>query len=111
MFENAGSKIKQVSGIVTTLGIVLSVVLGVIFGLGSSGIGFLIITPIGCLASWLGGLLLHGFGELIEYTHRIADKVDPPAEENAAHHEGWTCPHCGTKNLLGNAKCTHCGKS
>ncbi len=109
MFDNIGKKIKAVAQVITWLGILISVILGIASGAGSNGLMFLIITPIGCLLSWLGSLVLYGFGELIDCAQRIADKADPQPKE--IHHDGWTCPYCGEKNILGDSKCKHCGRS
>ncbi len=109
MFDNIGKKIKIFAQAIAWIGIALSVVFGLASGAGSSGLGFLLITPIGCLLSWLLSLVLYGFGELIDCAQRIADKVNPLPKE--IHHDGWTCPHCGEKNLLGDPKCKNCGRS
>ncbi len=111
MFHNIGRKIKGFAQFLTWTGILFSVLAGLVLLGSTSGLSLLLYTPIGCLLSWLGSMILYGFGELIECTQRIAERLDPPAGEETVHHEGWTCPHCGTKNLLGNAKCTSCGKS
>ena len=85
MFKNAGQKIIKAAKVLCVIGIVLSVILGIVTMCGgatvtttvkglkrTSGIsgGFaifagLIVMVIGSLASWLSCLLLAGFGELI----------------------------------------------
>lgn len=86
MFDNIGSKIKSLARIITWIGIIGSVILGIIqisngsryssYG-GSpliwSGLGTIVI---GSLAAWISSFILYGFGELIENSARIADQND-----------------------------------
>ncbi len=116
MFENAGKMIKGAAKVATVLGIILSVL-----GAVSSGGLWIVVLIVGCLSAWLGGLMIYGFGELVESTRRIADRIAPEeaAEEAAVRDEtdrpilppGWTCPHCGTRNKIGEHRCSQCGKS
>ena len=83
MFDNIGKKIKTLAIVSFILGVIASIVFGIIFivsgnkivveGLAtekeagkelvSYGITFLVA---GCIGSWLGSLATYGFGELIE---------------------------------------------
>ncbi len=111
MFDQIGKKIKTLAKAVAWIGIMLSFLVGAALMFNSSGLS-LVIVPVGSLLSWLGSLLLYGFGELVDCAQRIADRMDAPEEGIAPPpHGGWTCPHCGTKNLLGDPKCKSCGKS
>ena len=70
MFENVGRIIKVVAKVFTWVGIIVSVVAGLIVMFSNEvtplpGL-FIIIT--GCLGSWLSMLTLYGFGQLIENT-------------------------------------------
>lgn len=74
MFTNIGSKIKGLATFVCWAGIVLSVIGGIsTISIGSRGyyggsgvLPGLIMIVIGSIASWLGSLVLYGFGQLVE---------------------------------------------
>lgn len=80
MFRNVGKKIQTFAKIFTWIGIVLGVICGgiVIYGglntlnyaMLAEGIAILIITPV---LSWYSGLLIVGFGKLIDNTRLIRD--------------------------------------
>ena len=75
MFDNIGGKIKGLASFLTWIGIIASVITGIIFiADDAGGMGFLLII-LGPLASWLSSLLLYGFGELIENTSIIAQNT------------------------------------
>lgn len=74
MFDNIGGKIKGLASILTWIGIVASVIIGIIFIADGDGGGILIMI-LGSLTSWLSSLLLYGFGELIENTSTIAQNT------------------------------------
>ena len=86
MFSNIGGKIKTLAKILCWVGIVLSVLSGVIL-MASGGesritvngsyaevspvLGGILIIVIGCLASWIGSFFAYGFGQLIENSDEI----------------------------------------
>ena len=96
MFKNIGGKIKVLAVILCILGMVASVVIGVImiagggfltnigryggYAYGSSAgsaaivVGILIII-FGCLFSWIGSFALYGYGELIVKTTETAENT------------------------------------
>lgn len=37
-------------------------------------------------------------------------EVQAPAQAQTTSNQVWTCPYCNTKNTLGSAYCTSCGK-
>ena len=93
MFKNIGKKIKGLAKFICWLGIILSVLIGVIMitggsvdmsgiegaenlqGLQSMGwVGGVLFIIIGCLASWIGSFFTYGFGQLIENTDKIANR-------------------------------------
>lgn len=79
MFKNIGGKIKGLASVIAWLGIIVSVVTGVIYmatAFDGVGIGFLILV-LGSLVSWISSWLLYGFGELIENTSKIAKNITP----------------------------------
>lgn len=77
MFVRIGSKIKGLASVITWLGIIASCISGFAL-IGNSkemiplGISVMFI---GSLASWISSFLLYGFGELIEKTCIIADRL------------------------------------
>ncbi len=110
MFDNIGKKIKGLAKAVTFIGILLSILLGMLYLVNSDVPSGILTIVLGCLGSWLGSLVLYGFGELVDCVQRIADSLEAPAQEGPVSHGGWTCPHCGEVNLLGDAVCRRCGK-
>ncbi len=90
MFENIGGKIKALAKVLCWVGIIASVISGIVmisngsrsYGYYNSGAGAVagIITIIvGSLASWIGSFFTYGFGQLIENTDamkRILENVD-----------------------------------
>ena len=79
MFNNIGGKIKALASIFTWIGIIISLIIGLLFIFADSHvvvIGILIII-IGSLMSWISSWLLYGFGDLIENSSIIARKLSP----------------------------------
>ena len=78
MFENIGSKIKALAKVICWVGIILSLIIGIIMLASSgdvgSGVGLIVII-VGCLGSWIGSFFTYGFGELIEKTTEIAENT------------------------------------
>lgn len=99
MFNNIGCKIKGLAKFICWVGIIISVLSGiaVILG-GASGrsygsdyygerfashsaggaiiVGILIIV-IGSILSWVSSFVLYGFGELVDNSRKVADRVSP----------------------------------
>lgn len=74
MFENIGHKIKILAKVVCWVGIVCSVLWGIIFivqNTEQAAIGIMM-AALYALASWVGSFCLYGFGELIEKVTEIA---------------------------------------
>lgn len=70
-FENIGSKIKTLAVILTVVGIVASVLIGMFMLTVNAGYGLLIMI-VGSLISWVSSFFTYGFGELIEKTTEIS---------------------------------------
>jgi|GEM_PF-4963780 len=69
MYKNTGKKIKTLATVIAVLLMIIPVVLGIGSLLQANillGVAILIIGP---FLAWLSGLLLAGFGELVENTH------------------------------------------
>ena len=74
MFNNIGSKIKALAKVICWLGIIISVItgiIGIINGTEQSIVSGVITLIFGSLASWLGSFFAYGFGQLIENTDEI----------------------------------------
>lgn len=75
MFSNIGSKIKTLAQVITWIGIIGSVILGLVLmttdeELISAG---LMIALLGSLISWVSSFVLYGFGQLIENTDKLVE--------------------------------------
>ena len=79
MFDNIGGKIKTLALVCTVIGMIASVLWGLILLSERMVLLGVFVAGLGCLASWISSFLLYGFGELIEqqtinaaYSARIA---------------------------------------
>ena len=87
MFNNIGGKIKGFAQIVCWLGIIGSIITGLVFiGIGSDtrdGGGLVIlgilIAIVGSLTSWIGSFLTYGFGQLVENSDALTKQDKAPA--------------------------------
>lgn len=90
MFDDVGNKIKGVASVLCWIGIICSILLGLILisggaslnsGYYSNGAGTaliiegLIVMVVGCLFSWIGSLMVYGFGELIDNSNASHQKL------------------------------------
>lgn len=73
MFANVGQKIMDLASLVCWLGIILSILTGIIMMAVSENLILLglLIAVVGSLGSWIGSWFTYGFGELLETTKRI----------------------------------------
>lgn len=123
MFQNIGRKIKLVVKFFCWVGIIASIILGIVIMNGRSefaGIMGAVVAIVGSLFSWLGSILIYGFGQLIENSDiLVARETNPSASANTATNTTPTptrlntgyqkCRGCGNL-MLGNT-CPTCGKS
>lgn len=116
MFDNIGGKIKGFAKIVAWLGIILSVIIGLL----SLATGGLLIMIIGCVSSWVGSFVLYGFGQLVENSDKLVASLpnnDKPAETVKSAVpvrepvNPWVCFSCGTENPGQRAYCMQCNTS
>ena len=123
MYNDVGKKIKALMETLLTIGIVLSVVGGIVVMTISDDlivVGLLIVI-VGSLASWIACIFAYAFGELVDRTCNIEKLLrlsqiegGLPLEVNAApqakSEKFIFCKMCGTKFDLnqGNA-CPNCG--
>ena len=77
MFENIGKKIKKLAQFYTGIGIVVSIILGIITATIDPEMGLfgLILVIVGSIASWLSSLVLYGFGQLVDNTDKIVTNL------------------------------------
>lgn len=76
MFNNIGGKLKDLAVAITVIGMYASAITSIIFleHISTMWIGFLILV-LGSLFSWLGSFFVYGFGQLIESTQKIENKL------------------------------------
>ncbi len=92
MFNHIGRKIKGLAKFICWIGILLSILVGVVIIAGGDAselsdavegaeqlagmgwIGGVLVIIIGSLASWIGSFFMYGFGQLIENTDRLVQK-------------------------------------
>ena len=96
MFNNIGGKIKGLAKFMCWLGIIISVIAGVILIIaaassrsytfdgygeritissGGSIVAGILVIVFGSLFSWIGSFFMYGFGELVENSKKVADRV------------------------------------
>lgn len=139
MFDDIDEKIKAVAVCTCALGMIVSVIWGIVLFF-SSFLSGLIVIVVGCCASWVGTITLYGFGELIEETRsnrEISQQLltalklqQPPVQTESAKRAAsvgsyaipgaksttgstagfWTCKTCGTSNPKVSLFCWVCGE-
>lgn len=126
MFDNIGGKIKKLAEIICGLGIVASIISGIVVMAIDEDmilIGLLIIA-LGCLLSWIGSFFTYGFGEIIEKlceienntrtekSNSVYQSVSQPVQATAnctnAVIRRWKCSKCG--NIIDTEPCPICSK-
>lgn len=126
MFENIGSKIKTVAKVVCWIGIIASVISGIVLiaqDEDTAFLGFLVIV-LGCVGSWVGSFITYGFGQLVENSDILVKQgnqnhpnapiynnsnktTSTPQNTTTAKHQ-WRCDGCG--NMISDNICPVCGK-
>ncbi len=130
MFNNIGDKIKKLAMVSTILGIIISVIYGIVLMASDNDLIFvgLLVIVLGSLLFWIGSFTLYGFGEMInqlEYsnsnskkiydllnkkesfsTNCIPQHVEKPSEPQKSEHK-WICNSCG--KLRDKSPCPYCG--
>lgn len=93
MFDNIGGKIKTVATTIAWLGIIGSIIIGIVMiakaedsyypeiGIWS---GWLVII-VGSLSSWVSSFTLYGFGQLIENTDAISSEMESIRRVTSKH--------------------------
>ncbi len=91
MFNNIGRKIKILAQVICWIGIICSVVLGVVIMATEDDLPVLgfVLMLIGPVVSWVSSFVLYGFGQLIENTERLPLNAEKScADENKNDKEG-----------------------
>ena len=117
MFSNVGKTLKNMAWGVLAVGILASLVLGLM-----AWYGFILVFGVGFLLSWITGAVLYGLGQAVENSDKCvailasAYGVDPDTllknEPEPAHTKGgrepWTCFGCGSHNSGSQSYCPQC---
>ncbi len=76
MFENIGSKIKNLSKFICCIEIIACIVVGIVMAAINENLIFagILVAVIGALLSWVGAFILYGFCQLIESSDIIAEE-------------------------------------
>lgn len=83
MFDNIGGKIKTVAATIAWLGIIGSIIIGIIiiaeandsyYPSATETLSGWLVIIVGSLSSWVSSFTLYGFGQLIENTDIISSK-------------------------------------
>ncbi|MBR3943293.1 MAG: hypothetical protein IKJ55_08030 [Clostridia bacterium] len=80
MFDNIGEKIKSWAFSICVVGIIFSVVEGVLMIIDKEIALGVLTALVGALASWIGSFVLYGFGQLVENSDIIASSVSASRE-------------------------------
>lgn len=90
MFDNIGSKIKGLAKVLCWVGIIASIICGIMMFVAAAEASWqyestyitlgIVIIVVGPLGSWVGSFVLYGFGELINHANSIDHKL---AAQNA----------------------------
>jgi len=119
MWDNIGGKIKGFAKFIAWLGIIASIIGGIVlfviggnmrYGSGAYvGLGFLVIIG-GSLISWISSWFWYGFGELIEKTSEI--EYNTRANKNSGL-QSSNLSNSGNRSIVGNKlqkRCKRCKK-
>lgn len=123
MYDNVGNKLKTISVLFMVLGVLLSIVTGIILIVISNSFMLygVIIIIIGPILSWIGSLVLYGFGQLVENSDILVSQNNKETEEDPQEKENaFPTPIIKTvspdnaayvSNIIKTGKCRLCGKS
>ena len=75
MFDNIGGKLKGVAVLSTILGIIGSILLGIVVFATFGELWYygLFIIIVGCLGYWISSLGMYGIGQVVENTEKLLD--------------------------------------
>ncbi|MCH5202053.1 MAG: hypothetical protein J1F17_02495 [Oscillospiraceae bacterium] len=119
MFDEIGTRIKMYASVIFWIAVAASIIIGIVLismgvkeshgGGGLIAEGFFTLL-FGWFPSYIGSLIVYGFGELIEKTTEIAKNSASSAATKRAVEvtdDMWKCPACGKyhKNYVGTCGC------
>ena len=125
MFFNIGNKIKVLAMVTTIIGIIFSIIFGIIIMIENFFLCLISMLICG-VSSWVGSFMIYGFGELIECAQRIARNTRPSVNTSALLQsasaaqkitpkapvlstEKIHCPDCRQEISANEQKCPYCG--
>lgn len=79
MFKNIGAKIKALAKVIFGLEVAASVLIGLAIMMAEEGaafIGFCLFWVVIPFLAWIGSLFLYGFGELVDRTTKIEERLN-----------------------------------
>ncbi len=95
MFQNIGKKIKTLAKVLCWIGIIVSIISGVVMVLSGAAamdydaasgvaaiVGGAMTAVLGTLFSWIGSFMMLGFGEIVEKVNEIAENTRPQYGRN-----------------------------
>ena len=72
MFDNIGKKIKGFATFLTWVGIICSVITGIILLIAKATVVGFAVMLIGSLSSWVSSFILYGFGQIVSSNESAA---------------------------------------
>ena len=127
MWNDIGRKLQTLAKVFCWLGIIGSIVWGIVIMTQNNRIQSPIFTGIlyiviGCLASWIGSWAIYGLGIVVEYVENGGGRSYAESPAGSAFHgtttsDGgvqtlgsyWTCPKCKARNPMSKVECKECG--
>ena len=112
-YDNIGGKIKGFAKAIFIIYTVLTLLIGAAILITADedrAIGIFMIL-FGPLCSWLGSLVLYGFGEIIDILYDISHSTNGAYRTAQKNDRRVTCRHCGTEAVYGTKFCAQCGSS
>lgn len=130
MWDNIGRKLQGLAKVVCWIGIIASVISGIVIMNQSTSyystilLGLLSIV-LGCLFSWIGSWAMYGLGLVVENVENGVGSRTSFTDTSAGYafhgtktEDGgtltsgsyWTCPGCQTRNPMSKVTCKQCGK-
>ena len=140
MFDNIGGKIKSLASAIAWIGIIISILSGIVLFFSEGFLIAILVAGLGSLSAWIGSFMQYGFGQLIEnsdYLVKVAKTANnsrnhtnvyqqfaptptpmyqpmhQPTQQTipTQHEPRWICYSCGHANHATAYYCTQCSTS
>lgn len=133
MFDDVGGKIKSLAIFTCCMGIIVSLIVGAVLITKEFFLGGILVIIIGSLMSWIGSVVLCGFGQLIENSNVLVSQsfksekqsskitqeksfverkknvnTATPSSVKPSVHQ-WRCDSCGS--MINETICPVCGRN